>query len=244
MNHARRPLIGLTGRVAPGSDFAGFPASFAAVEVDMYVSAYARAITAAGGLPVHLPQHVPVGDYADVLDGVVLSGGADVHPGRYGEAATTDVFPPEPPRDEMELALVDAALAGDVPLLGICRGLQLLNVQAGGSLNQHVPEQARFDVRPDELIDEVRLEPGTRLHAMYGDRLAINSLHHQTIARVGAGWTVAGRGPDGSVEAIEWPGRDAIGVQWHPEMLAGAVSDPLFRWLVEAAAARRSRRWR
>jgi putative glutamine amidotransferase len=231
------PLIGLSGRRKLGADLAGFPGSLAHVDLDVYVSEYARAITAAGGLPVHLPQHVDPAEYAGRLDGLLLSGGTDVDPARYGAAAETDGYPPEPERDEAELGLIDVALTDGIPVLGICRGLQVLNVWAGGTLHQHIPEHARYDVPPAERIDELTIEPGTRLHALYGSRHRVNSLHHQTVDQVAAGWIVTARSADGTIEALEWPDHDIVAVQWHPELLPTAATDPLFAWLVERAGA-------
>jgi putative glutamine amidotransferase len=237
-----RPLIGLTGRVARGSQFAGMPANFADASIDMYVSAYAAAVADAGGLPVHLPQAVDVDEYRGVLDGVLLSGGADIDPARYGARPEAELHGPEPERDAMELDVIDLAVADDVPVLGICRGFQLLNVHGGGTLHQHVPDHARFDLAPGAETDTVVITPGSRLHDLYGPKVAVNSLHHQTIDRLAEGWEVVGRSGDGTIEAIELPDRDAIAVQWHPEMLAGAASDPIFAWLVEAASRRRRQR--
>ncbi len=236
--HDVRPLIGLTGRTKLAAAIEGFPATLAAAEVDVYIRNYAAAITAAGGLPVHLPGHVDPTEYVRRLDGIVLSGGADVAPERYGAPAETDVYPPEPERDRFELALVDAALGEDLPVLGICRGLQLLNVWGGGTLHQHVPEHARYDVAPHEPVDEIRIDPESRLHELYGGQRVVNSLHHQTVDRVATGWVVTARSADGTVEALEWPGHDMLAVQWHPEMMETSAVDPLFRWLVERAAAR------
>lgn len=234
-----RPLIGLTGRRKQGGDVTGFPRSLSDVEIDVYVSDYARAVTAAGGLPVHLPLHIDPVDYAGRLDGLLLSGGTDIDPSRYGAVAETDLYPPEPDRDCLELGLVDVAVADDVPILGICRGLQLLNVWAGGSLHQHVPTHARYDVAPTDRVDELAIEDGTVFHELYGKRLTVNSLHHQTVDQVADGWVVAARSRDGTIEALEWPGHDVIAVQWHPELLPGALDDPLFDWLVERAGASR-----
>ncbi len=100
----------------------------------------------------------------------------------------------------------------------------------------------RLDVAPHTEVHEVEFVTGSRLWSIYGERRSVNSLHHQVVDRVAPGWVVTARGADGLVEALEWPGHDVIAVQWHPEMLAGAATDPLFRWLVEAAAARRSQR--
>ena len=234
---AARPLIGLTGRVKRGADIAGFPSGLGDLEIDLYVSVYAQAITAAGGLPVHLPQHVDPAEYAGRLDGLVLSGGADVGPEHYDAGRAADTGPVEPSRDEAELALIEVAVADELPVLGICRGLQLLNVWAGGTLHQHVPAHARYDLAPGDQFDELRVEPTSRLGLMYGSSLRVNSLHHQTVDRVADGWVVTARSGDGTVEALEWPGHDVIAVQWHPELLAGAGTDPLFAWLVDRARA-------
>ena len=233
-----RPLIGLSGRRKLGADIAGFPRSLRALGIDVYVTDYAQAISDAGGLPVHLPLHVDPLDYAGRLDGLLLVGGADVDPARYGAEPETDIYPPEPARDRVELGFIDVAIEDRLPVLGICRGLQLLNVWAGGTLHQHVPEHARYDVAPADRVDELTVEAGTRLHEMYGPTHVVNSLHHQTVDRVAEGWIVTARSADGMVEAMEWPGHDVIGVQWHPELLPGASTDPLFAWFVERAAAR------
>jgi putative glutamine amidotransferase len=233
-----RPLIGLTGRRKRGAQVAGFPASFADVELDLYVSAYAEAVTAAGGLPVHLPQHVDPAAYAGRLDGLLLSGGADVDPSRYDAAPAAVTGPVEADRDRAELALIDLAVGEELPVLGICRGLQLLNVWAGGTLHQDVAAHARYDLAPDAEEDAVTVIPESRLGLMHGAGLRVNSLHHQTVDRVGDGWLVTARSSDGTIEALEWPGHDVIAVQWHPELLAGAPTDPLFTWLVERSRAR------
>lgn len=237
-----RPLIGLTGRVARGAEFTGMPANFADAPLDVYVSAYAAAVAAAGGLPVHLPQDVDVATYAGHLDGILLSGGGDIHPARYGAAPQAELHGVETGRDEMELAVIDLALDDGLPMLGICRGFQLLNVHAGGTLHQDVPDHARFDIPPGAEVDTVVVAEGSRLHQLYGPTVSVNSLHHQTIDRLAEGWEVTGRGTDGTIEAIELPDRDVIAVQWHPEMLANASNDPIFRWLVDAATDRRRRR--
>jgi putative glutamine amidotransferase len=238
MSLAARPLIGLPGRRKRGADIAGFPEVLRDVELDLYFVDYARGVLEAGGLPVHLPLDADPLAYLDRLDGIVLPGGTDVDPVLYGEYATTDFYPPEPIRDQFEMALAAGGLAGDVPMLGICRGLQLFNVQAGGSLHQDVPEHSRFDAPVGTLAHRVTIEPGTQLASLFGEGAEVNSLHHQTVDRVAPGWVVAARDEQGSIEAIELPGHDVIAVQWHPEMLPGRASDPLFAWIVERAAAR------
>lgn len=235
----RRPLIGLPGRRKHGRQIAEFPEALADVDLDLYFSDYSRGVLEAGGLPVHLPVDADPADLADHLDGVVLTGGADLDPALYGAEPETDLFPPEPHRDRYELALVDRALERELPVLGICRGLQLLNVRAGGSLHQHVPEHSRFDLVPATEVHEVTVVPGSRLAELYGvPSLTVNSLHHQTVDRVADGWVVTARSADGTVEGLELPGRDVVAVQWHPEMMRGRSTDPIFRWIVERAAAR------
>ncbi len=241
--NAPPPLIGLTGRRKVGAQVAGFPANLDETAMDVFVNAYAAAVSSAGGLPVLIPLHVDAADYTGRLDGLVLVGGADIQPGLYGAESETDVYPPEPIRDRLELGLVDVAMADGIPMLGICRGLQVLNVWAGGTLHQHVPDHACYARPPDETVDEARLVPGTRIHELYGDRRRVNSLHHQTVDRLADGWTLAGRSEhDGTVEAIELPGHDVLAVQWHPELMRSRDDDPIFRWLVERAAVAAERR--
>jgi putative glutamine amidotransferase len=237
----RRPLIGLTGRTKRVGDIVGFPDSLADVDADVYVSDYARGVYEAGGLPVHLVGFLDPAAYAGHLDGIVLSGGTDIDPALYGAAPDPHVYAPEPARDRFELGLIDLAVEDDVPILGICRGAQLLNVWAGGTLRQHVPEHARYDTAAGDPVDVAMIQPGTRLHDLCGDRVAINSLHHQTIDRLPDGWRVAAVGGDGEIEALEWPGHDVLAVQWHPELMATRPDDPLFGWIVERARARQAR---
>jgi putative glutamine amidotransferase len=237
-----RPLIGLSGRRKQAHEIAGFPANMDTAPIDVYVAAYAQAVTEAGGLPVHLPGHVEPREYAGVLDGILLSGGTDLDPARYGAAPDPSNYAAEPERDAFEFALVDLAIERDLPVLGICRGLQVLNVWAGGSLHQDLPPHARYDLDAGVALDEVTFQPASRLHALYGERRGINSLHHQAVDRVGEGFDVVGRSVDGTVEALEWAGHDVIAVQWHPELMPERATDPVFRWLVDRAAARAARR--
>ena len=237
-----RPLIGVLGRRKRGAQVAGFPANLADVDLDVFVNVYARAVTEAGGLPVYLPLHTEPAEYAGRLDGLLLTGGTDVDPARYGAQPDPTLLAPEPERDHLELGLLDVAAEEDLPVLGICRGVQVLNVWAGGSLRQDAPAHARFDVAARDRVDEVTIVPGTVLHELYGPRLAVNSLHHQIVERVASGWTVSARSTLGDIEALEWPGHDVIGVQWHPELLDSRAGDPIFAWLVARASRRTSAR--
>lgn len=234
----QRPLIGLPGRRKISAQVEGFPETLDHLEIDMYMADYARSVLRAGGLPVHLPLDADPTAYLDALDGIVLTGGADLNPEAYGAANTDSAV--EQIRDDYEFALLGGALDADLPVLGICRGLQLLNVHQGGSLHQDVPEHARYDVAPDTRTNTVTIEAASRLHLLFGDSVEVNSLHHQTVDTVGNELSVTGRAEDGTVEALEMAGRDVVAVQWHPEMLdpAHAKADPLLVWLVQRCRSR------
>jgi putative glutamine amidotransferase len=179
----------------------------------------------------------PVGDAEAVLerlDGICLSGGPDLDPEAYGARERhPELGETEPSLDAFELALARAALARGVPILGVCRGAQALNVAAGGTLHQHVDGHRQSE--PGTLTTEiVRIADGTRLARILGTGpLAVNSFHHQAVDRVGAGLRVVARASDGTVEAVEGAGF-TLGVQWHAEALTEHL--PLFAALASAAA--------
>ena len=228
-----QPLIGVTGRRRKASAIEGFPASLSDLDVDLYLADYTRDIVAAGGLPILIPMDAPIDAYVERLDGIVLTGGADIEPSHYdAEPDGNGIYEPE--RDGLELQLLQQALASDVPLLGICRGLQVLNVGAGGSLHQNVPVHARYDTDPAQAVHEVTFTEHSRLGLLYGEQTSVNSLHHQTIDQLGDGLTVTGRADDGTIEALEMPGCDVIAVQWHPEMRPDV--EPVFDWLIKQAS--------
>lgn len=230
----RRPLIGLPGRRKRIGQITGFPESLHHLDVDVYFADYARAVFHAGGLPVHLPLDADPVDWVHHLDGLVLTGGADVEPERYGHDNTASDT--EPRRDEVEFALFEVALGDALPVLGICRGLQLINVHQGGTLEQHVPEHSRYDLAPHEESHVLTFTPGSELHRLYGDTAQVNSLHHQAVGQVGTGVSVTAVAEDGTVEGIELAGMPVIAVQWHPEMMNHA--DPSFGWIVDRARER------
>jgi putative glutamine amidotransferase len=200
--------------------------------------AYVRAVERSGGRPLVVPpSEEGIGETLAVLDGLILSGGSDLHPELYDadpHPETTDV---REERDRAELALLAAALERDMPVLAVCRGSQVLNVARGGDLVQHLPEilgHERHKHKPGEFSDHgVRLEPETRLGQLLGERAPVKSHHHQGFGRIGAGLREVGWADDGTVEALEDPSkRFAVGVLWHPEEGEDLA---LFQALVEEA---------
>ena len=208
---------------------------------DLHFSDYPRSIAAAGGLPVELTRDADVDGIIERLDGLVLSGGADLDPSLYGKEPESGLQPLEPDRDEWEMALLQAARKNELPILAICRGFQLVNVAFGGSLVQHVEldegaGHPQWDVDGRTTTHEVHVAPDTLAATLFPSVLAVNSLHHQTVETVGAGLTVSAIAPDGVVEAFETAQRDLLAVQWHPELLS--APDPTFVWLVRQATER------
>ncbi|MET9296268.1 gamma-glutamyl-gamma-aminobutyrate hydrolase family protein [Streptomyces sp. NPDC003077] len=202
---------------------------------------YHRLVQQAGGLAALLPPDAPEAAPAAVarLDGLVIAGGPDVQPARYGAAPDPRTGPPAPERDAWELALIDAALTGGVPLLGICRGLQLLNVARGGTLVQHIDAHAG----PPGVFarHEVEPVPGTELADVLPGPVSVPTYHHQAVDRLGDGLRASAHAADGTIEALELPGAAgfALAVQWHPE--AGEdvrVMEALVRAARERSAGR------
>jgi putative glutamine amidotransferase len=219
---------------------------------DLLPTQYAAAVESTGGVPVLLPP-VSTGSTtgivgaADVvvarLDGLVISGGADVDPATYDEPAHPRTAGWRPDRDAWESALLDAAEAIGLPVLGVCRGMQVMAVHAGGVLDQHVPDLVSHEGHSpggDEFgAIGVVTTAGTRVAALVGDRLSVNCHHHQAV-RTHPGYAAVAYAADGTLEAIEAPGdRFCVGVQWHPETAADVG---LLAGLVRAAAAYASER--
>ncbi|HEY1689674.1 MAG TPA: gamma-glutamyl-gamma-aminobutyrate hydrolase family protein [Solirubrobacteraceae bacterium] len=213
-------------------------------------SSYIEAVQQGGGLALMIPPDPQlVEDPSEALaaiDGLMLVGGADIDPAAYGERPHPRTTATCPERDAVEIALVRAAIAQDVPLLGICRGMQLINVALGGTLMQHLPERFGHDdhLRREGTFDgadhDVQLQQGTLIAAIAGETLhSTKSHHHQGVERVGEGLVVTGTAPvDDLPEALELPGRRfVLGVQWHPE---ADPSSPVVGAFVDAARQRRA----
>lgn len=235
-----KPLIGLVGRRKKGHMIAGMPEILADVDIDMYLTDYGRGVQEAGGLPVLLPVDSDPSEYVDRLDGLVLTGGTDIAPERYGRGVEAELFEPEAVRDDLELALMSLAVERELPVLGICRGLQITNVHGGGTLNQDVPPHARFEVPPETAVHPVEFAEGSVLAGVYGASREVNSLHHQSVDEVAPDYVVTARSHDGTVEGLEHRSLPIVSVQWHPEMMVGRATDPIFGWLVEAAVSSRA----
>ena len=229
------PLIGLPGRRKRASEMRGFPDTMADSDLDLYLADYARGVIEAGGIPVHLPVDVDPATVSERLDWIVLPGGTDIDPIRYGADPDPELLAPEPERDDLELGLLSAALDSDIPVLGICRGIQILNVFQGGTLHQHVPEHSRFDQPIHTTIHRVSFAEGSTLHELYGPSAEVNSLHHQTVAGLGRDLTVTAQTDDGTIEGLEM-GDSVVAVQWHPEMMPTRATDPIFDWLIHRAS--------
>lgn len=172
-----------------------------------------------GALPFLIPVSSRIGEYVAAIDGLVLQGGADISPQSYGEEPRRPEWAGDPMRDRFEIELVRACIAGGKPVLGICRGAQLINVALGGSLHQDIPAHRSDDY--DAHAHEVRLEPGSGLARLYGELgpRRVVSIHHQAIDKLGRDLVVEARSlGDGIVEAVRMKGKSYVcAVQWHPE---------------------------
>lgn len=234
------PLIGITTHPTTAPD---------RKTLDRLLAEIVAAVARAGGLPVLIPAGVATTTLSGILarvDGLLLSGGGDVDPAAYGATASPLVGGIDADRDVLELNLARRALRSRKPLLGICRGLQVLNVAAGGTLYQDVgehPGAQRHTFHPgypfDLLAHPIGIAAKSRLaRIVERTEIEVNSLHHQACNTAGEGLRVVARAADGLIEALEAPEHPfALGVQWHPEALPGLVEmQALFRALVEASA--------
>ena len=242
---AQRPLIGVSASVHDFGDYGG---------VGVH-----RPVFAAGGMPVALPQlPAAIASALDALDGIVLAPGRDIDPSRYGQEPDALLAAIEPQRDEFELQLVAAALQRELPILGMCRGIQTLNVALGGTLAQDVslissehpsdPGWVRWKAveaaslqdapMPPHPRHAITIEPGSILaDALGATRIDVDSFHHQAIDRLAEGLAVVAISDDGVIEAVEMPGRPVLAVQWElqEEARVDARFQAVFAWFVEAS---------
>ena len=234
-----RPLIGITTYLTRAR-FGSWEEESALVPAD-----YVRAVERAGGRALLVPPSEDgVEETLDALDGVVFSGGSDLDPSTYGQEPHEATGGIVEERDRAELALLQEALARDMPVLAVCRGSQVLNVALGGDLVQHLPDVVgdhKHKHTPGAYADhDVQLVPESRLASLLGDHAPVKSHHHQGYGRVGEGLREVAWADDGTVEAIEDPQAPfVLGVLWHPE---AGEDKSLFHALVEAARTYREER--
>ncbi len=231
-----RPLVGVTTYVEDAR-WGHWQLEAALIPYD-----YVRALERAGARVLLVPPDADgVEETLDALDGVLFSGGNDLDPASYGADAHPETSGTKPERDRGELALLEGALARDMPVLAVCRGFQVLNVARGGDLVQHLPEAVGHEqhraVKGTFSEHGVRIDEQTRLGSVLGGHAPVKSHHHQGVGRVGEGLREAAWADDGTVEALEDPEkRFAVGVLWHPE---AGEDEKLFDALVAEARAYR-----
>ena len=232
-----RPVVGITTYVTDARW------GYWNLEAALIPFDYVKAVERAGGRALLVPPSLDgVEETLDALDGIVFSGGNDLDPESYGATAHSETTGTKPERDRGELALLEAALARDMPVLAVCRGFQVLNVARGGDLVQHLPEvvgsEQHREVKGVFSDHGVKIDDGSRLGSVLGDRAPVKSHHHQGVGRVGAGLREVAWADDGTIEGLEDPERRfAVGVLWHPE----AGEDlKLFEALVAEARAYRA----
>lgn len=233
-----RPLIAVTGRRAAQVPILRFSATLAA-------EAICESVWAAGGEPVilHPPAADPLAEIPhrlEAFDGVLLPGGADLEPGRYGAQPAPETTDTVTFQDDFDLGVTTALLDTDVPVLAICRGMQVLNVALGGTLHQHLPQTVHHN-----SIHGVQVAAGSRLHGIVGTTsIEVSSYHHQAIDRLGAGLTVTATSADGVIEAVEHRRADIVAVQWHPEdrHAVSPTDAALFADLIDRARKRKANR--
>lgn len=240
-----KPLIGITGRTFRLQMVNNTSERFGDRLINSFFSDFDRCVAGVGGIPVNLPFVSSSTGVIDRLDGLLVTGGQDVHPSRWG--GTRAIDPDADPRvtfdaidaerDQYEAQLICDALAARIPILGVCRGHQLLNVVFGGTLIEDIQETSIVHSSQHAAPyggDEghiVEFAPGSVGREVYGARTTTNSWHHQSVATPGLGLVITGRTADGIAEMIESPSRLAVGVQWHPEWQVGA--DPIFDWFID-----------
>lgn len=245
MNKRRHPLVGMPTHRRDLSPI-GLPGAYLMGE--HYANALAEVGIASMLVPLYEDPELLRTLY-ERMDGLFLAGGSDMDPAYYDESPRPELGPLDPDRDRVELQLLQWAIEDDLPLLAVCRGVQILNVAAGGSLYQDIPSQLETKIEHDygqyfkprdHLVHDVQLQPGTRLAKLMGvHQVGVNSLHHQAIRRLGEGFRISALAPDGVIEGIESTnGHFAVGVQWHPEALTKVPPmRAIFKGFADAMAA-------
>jgi len=202
-----RPVIAITG--SNNTDASGN-------RLTELMRVYSDAVYCGGGLPMLVFK--PDAQYADIADGLLLSGGVDIAPERFGEEKLNDTVSLDKERDELEFPLLDAFVKAGKPVFAICRGVQVINVAFGGTLYQDLPQQK--SVSHSRGIHDVKVFEGTELYRLFGERIKVNTYHHQAIKDVAKGFVVTSEN-GGIIEGIEHETLPISGVQWHPERMIG-----------------------
>jgi putative glutamine amidotransferase len=235
-----KPLIGITAYAEPEVSFGAWTMPAALIPLS-----YVESVERAGGRALLIPpSDEGIDETLDAIAGLVLSGGSDLDPDTYGAEPHPTTTGVRPERDRSELALLEGALARDMPVLAVCRGSQVLNVARGGDLVQHLPDVVGHDehkVTPGVFSEHgVEIDADSRVGSMLGGSVRVQSHHHQGFGRIGSGLHPVARAEDGSVEALEDPDRRfTLGVLWHPEE---DEDKKLFESLVEEARSYREQR--
>ena len=247
----RKPLIGITCNLDYRDDIGVVThLGCKGEEWQSLSDGYISSVEKAGGIPIMIPicdRVETVKEMAERLDGFLISGGNDIDPRRYGARAKAYCGQVVVKRDNQDISFVKYLLEKtQKPILGICRGIQVLNVASGGTLYQDLEKEGDFehhfmDMYPkDAIAHEIRLEEASKIYHVYRkERIGVNSFHHQAVKSVGEGLMIAAVSDDGVIEAIEKPGdRFVVGIQWHPEMMADSKEqEQIFRAFVSACQA-------
>jgi putative glutamine amidotransferase len=237
----KRHLIAITARTffrkIPGEPLVGIKPEY------MVGQNYSEAVYNSGGAPVFLPSIADKSYCEKIISsvaGILISGGDDMDPALYGEEPHTNLGLVDVQKGDFEFMLTKMALRRQIPILGICGGIQMLNVAAGGTLYQDIPSQTGSQIKHSQQTTKsepshfITVEKSTRLHKIIGRaKLRVNSTHHQAVRKLAKGFIISARAADGIIEAIELPGRRfVVGVQWHPESLAS--HNPVFRAIFDS----------
>lgn len=205
--------------------------------------AYSQGIARSGGVPIIAPELCPE-ELSELADALLLTGGCDIEPELYGESKLNDTVLVDPIRTEFEFALAKAFLAKRKPIMGICRGIQVINVVLGGTLYQDLPEQCGYIHTSKTLRHYIYAEENTVLCSLFGEKFKVNSSHHQAVKHPAPGLRIAARSIEGIIEAVQHESLPVIATQFHPELLCGEYHDgttqdfsPLFRHFVDMARA-------